>query len=130
MKVIDIRGNKKIPTILFDSEKGLIEIKGRSIVENAPGFYEPLIDWLNDYEKKPQAETTVNIHMEYFNTSSSKWIFTIAKKLKDIYDKTGNVNVRWWYDDEDILEYIEIIQKVTKLPMELIPVEQKDDENL
>ena len=40
------------------------------------------------------------------------------------------MDVSWWYDDEDILEYIEIIQKVTKLPMELIPVEQKDDENL
>ncbi len=126
MNVIKITGNKKIPTVNFDHEKGLIEMKGRSIVENAPGFFEPLIEWLIEYEKNPKEETTVNIHMEYFNTSSSKWIFTIAKKLKDIYDKTGNVNVKWWYDDEDILEYIEIIQKVTKLPMELIAIEQEE----
>ena len=82
MKVIEIRGNKKIPTILFNSEKGLIEMKGRSIVENAPGFYEPLIDWLNDYEKNPKPETTVNIHMEYFNTSSSKWTLAGGMMMK------------------------------------------------
>jgi len=120
MEPIHIVGNKKMPSVNFDAEKGLIELKGRSIVENAPGFYEPLVEWLSKYEESPALETTVNIHMEYFNTSSSKWIFTIAKKLKDIYDKTGNLTVKWWYDDEDIFEYIEIIQKVTKLPMELI----------
>ncbi len=126
MKPINIVGNKKIPTVIFDADKGLIELRGRSIVENAPGFFEPLIEWLIKYEENPKSVTTVNIHLEYFNTSSSKWIFTIAKKLKDIYDKTGNLNVKWWYDDEDIFEYIEIIQKVTKLPMELIFNEIED----
>lgn len=120
MDNIVIKGNKKLPSVNFDAQEGKIEIGGRSIVENAPAFYEPLIHWIDAYADIAQPETIVNIKMDYFNTSSSKWLFTLAKKIKNLHDKAGSVEVNWYYEDEDVLEYAEIIQKITKLPMNLI----------
>lgn len=120
MENIVIKGNKKMPSVNFDAQAGLLELSGRSIVENAPAFYEPLIQWIDLYSKQMCPKTTVNIKMDYFNTSSSKWIFTMVKKIRELYDINENVEINWYYDDDDILEYAEIIQKITKLPIKMI----------
>ncbi|MFN4811466.1 MAG: SiaC family regulatory phosphoprotein, partial [Bacteroidota bacterium] len=49
METLLIEGSAKTPTIKFDAEQGIIEIKGRSIPENSIEFYKPLIDWLEKY---------------------------------------------------------------------------------
>ena len=84
MEAISIEGTPKTPTVNFDTVKGILEIKGRSIPENSIEFYKPVVDLLERYAFKPQAETNVNIQLEYFNTSSSKCILDVFKKLEGI----------------------------------------------
>ena len=43
MEPISIEGTPKTPTVKFDAEQGIIEIKGRSIPENSIEFYKPLV---------------------------------------------------------------------------------------
>ena len=90
MEKIAIEGSPKTPTINFDTEKGLLEIKGRSIPENSIEFYKPLVDALEKYALKPQATTGVTIQLEYFNTSSSKCILDVFKKLEAIHKGLAN----------------------------------------
>ena len=85
MEPINIEGSPKTPSIKFDIEKGILEIRGRSIPENSIEFYKPLVDWLDEYSKDPVKKTQVNIHLEYFNTSSSKCILDVFKKLEAIH---------------------------------------------
>ena len=49
MESLQLEGNPKTPTVNFDPETGLFELKGRSIPENSIDFYKPLIDWLDRY---------------------------------------------------------------------------------
>ena len=72
MEKYEIEGSPKTPTILFDINQGILEIKGRSIPENSIEFYKPLVDALDKYSAVIKPVTTVNIQLEYFNTSSSK----------------------------------------------------------
>ena len=83
MDSINIIGTQKTPTVNFNSN-GVIEIKGRSIPENSIEFYKPLVDWLDVYSSKPQVITEVNVQLEYFNTSSSKCILDVFKKLEGL----------------------------------------------
>ena len=85
MEPISIEGTPKTPTVKFDSIQGFMEIKGRSNPENSKVFYEPLIDWLEEYAKDPGDNTIVNIQLEHFNTSSSKCILDVFKILEAIY---------------------------------------------
>ncbi len=126
MEPIKIEGTRKTPDIYFDSEKGKIEIEGRSIPENSIEFYKPLVDWLDEYANTPQEKTEVNIKLEYFNTSSSKCILDVFKKLETIYKNSNDVVINWYYeeDDEDMLEAGEDYQSILKIPFKMIEMEE------
>ena len=126
MDPIIIEGTPKTPTVNFDAATGKVEIKGRSIPENSIEFYKPLVDWLEAYGASAQANTVVNIQLEYFNTSSSKCILDIFKKLENIPNAGSEAIINWYYeeDDEDMLEAGEDYQSIIKVPFKMIEIEE------
>ncbi|MDD2563994.1 MAG: DUF1987 domain-containing protein [Salinivirgaceae bacterium] len=126
MEPIKIEGTPKTPTVHFDATTGLVEIKGRSIPENSIEFYKSLIDWLDSYLTTPAKLTTVDIQLEYFNTSSSKCILDVFKKLEAIYKSGHEVIINWYYeeDDEDMLEAGEDYQSIIKIPFKMCEIEE------
>ncbi len=124
MEAISIEGTAKTPTVNFDAQGGIFEIKGRSIPENSIEFYKPLVDWLEEYSKSPQALTQVNVQLEYFNTSSSKCILDVFKKLETIHKGKSEVIVNWYYeeDDEDMLEAGEDYESIIRVPFKMIEI--------
>ena len=126
MEPISITGTPKTPTVSFDRDSGKVEIKGRSIPENSIEFYKPLVDWLEAYLSNPAELTEVNIQLEYFNTSSSKCILDVFKKLEAIYKSGNEVVIKWYYeeDDEDMLEAGEDYQSIIKIPFKMIEIEE------
>lgn len=126
METIVREGSTKTPYIRLDGEVGLIEIKGRSIPENSIEFYKPLIDWLERYSEAPLETTNVNVQLEYFNTSSSKCILDVLKKLELLYKKGKKVQVNWYYeeDDEDMFEAGEDYQSIITIPFTMIEIEE------
>ncbi len=127
LQVLEIKGSNKTPYIRFDPNTGVLEMRGRSIPENAVEFYKPLVDWLTEYAKNPKDKTEVNIQLEYFNTSSSKCILDVFKKLEEINKKEGKeVVINWYYeeDDEDMLEAGEDYQSILKIPFRMIEMEE------
>ena len=124
MEPLAIEGTAKTPNVKFEAGQGLIEIKGRSIPENSIEFYKPLVDWLEEYSKGPAALTKVNIQLEYFNTSSSKCILDVFKKLEAIYKAKNEVIINWYYeeDDEDMLEAGEDYESIIRVPFKMIEI--------
>jgi SiaC family regulatory phosphoprotein len=124
MESLLIEGTAKTPNIRFDGEQGLIEIKGRSIPENSIEFYKPLVDWLEMYSQNPKQTTKVNIQLEYFNTSSSKCILDVFKKLESIHKSNREVVINWYYeeDDEDMLEAGEDYESIIRIPFKMIEI--------
>lgn len=124
MESLSIGGTAKTPTVRFDAETGVIEIKGRSIPENSIEFYKPLVDWLDRYSKSPKSVTKVNIQLEYFNTSSSKCILDVFKKLETIHKANNEVIINWYYeeDDEDMLEAGEDYESIIRVPFKMIEI--------
>ncbi len=123
MENLNLEGTAKTPTVDFKSNGELL-IKGRSIPENSIEFYKPIIDWISNYGSGPQGDTSVSIQLEYFNTSSSKCILDVFKKLESL--SGTSVKVKWYYeeDDEDMLEAGEDYEAIIDLPFEMIEVEE------
>jgi O6-methylguanine-DNA--protein-cysteine methyltransferase len=126
MENIVIEGTSKTPQVEFKAETGEILIKGRSIPENSIEFYKPLIDWIDNYANGARDVTEVNIQLEYFNTSSSKCILDVFKRLELIRNSGKSVTVKWHYevDDEDMLEAGEDYQAIIDLPFQMIEIEE------
>ena len=118
--------SSKTPAINFDAKSGVLLLKGRSIPENSIEFYKPLNDWLDLYGEKPLDETTIDMKLEYFNTSSSKCILDLLKRLEKINQAGSKVSVNWYFEseDEDMEEAGEDYQAIIKLPFKIIEVEE------
>ena len=118
----------KTPRLYFEANSGDFEISGRSIPENSTEFYRPLLEWLDEYAKNPQSKTRLNVNLEYFNTSSSKCLVEILRKLEKVNEQ-NDVKVYWHYEeeDEDMMESGEDFRKILKLPIELVIVEEGAD---
>lgn len=127
MEQLKIEGTPKTPTIEFNPATGDLLIKGRSIPENSIEFYKPLVDSLEAYASNPQAKTNVSIQLEYFNTSSSKCILDVFKKLEAINAGNSEVIINWYYeeDDEDMLEAGEDYQAIINVPFKMIEIEEE-----
>ena len=124
MEKFNIEGTPKTPAVHFDLAAGVLEIKGRSIPENSIEFYKPVTDLLDKYGASPKSNTTVNVQLEYFNTSSSKCILDIFKKLESIHKGGSSITINWYYeeDDEDMLEAGEDYQAIISVPFKMVQV--------
>lgn len=122
MEPILYEGTPKTPSVNFDADKGIVEIEGRSIPENSVEFYKPLVDWLEQYKENAQSNTKVIIKLEYFNTSSSKCLLDVFKKLEAIHKAKNPVEIHWYYeeDDEDMLEAGEDYESIIRVPFKMI----------
>ncbi len=94
------------PGIEMDLELGTIEFIGRSLPANSEQFYDRVYRWLEEYLKEPRERTTVNMRLDYLDTSSSKHFYNIFDKLSAAKDHGREVQVNWHFEtgDEEMVE--------------------------
>lgn len=94
------------PEIELDLEQGTIEFTGRSLPANGELFYGRVYRWLDEYLKQPKEQTTVNMKLDYLDTSSSKHFYNIFDRLCSVNDNGLAVQVNWHYEtgDEEMAE--------------------------
>ena len=124
MRVIKIEGTDDTPQVTLDAnpENPFMEISGRSLPEDVVAFYDPILEWLDEYAQKPLKKTVFNFKLEYFNTASSKLLLDVLLKLEDMHDDGNEVLVRWHYpdDDEDMEEAGEEYADIVEVPFEQV----------
>jgi len=122
METIKIQGTEDTPRIILDADKELLEISGRSLPEDVTAFYEPVLNWLNEYAESPNDKTVFNFKLTYFNTASSKLLLDILMKLEELHEKGHDVLIRWHYpeDDEDMEEAGEEYADIVDVPFEQV----------
>ncbi len=119
MEIINLEGAEDTPKIILDRTNKIFEISGRSLPEDSAEFYQPVLDWLDEYKKDPLPETIFDFKLEYFNTASSKLILDILTSLEDI----PGAKIHWYFyeDDEDMEEAGEEFSELVDVDFELKP---------
>jgi hypothetical protein len=64
--------------------------------------------------------------LDYFDTSSSKCILNLFRKLETLSEKGKSFSINWYYemDDVEMKELGESYKKQTTLPIHLVEVEE------
>jgi hypothetical protein len=119
---IPLNTEDKTPTVDFKVTGDLL-LEGRSVSENPVEFFEPVIQWINNFKKTHPKNITLSFKLEYFNTSTSKIILHIFRSLESFMNNGTDVKIKWYYDtiDEDIREAGKDYQSILKVPFEFIP---------
>lgn len=121
MKDLIIKETEKTPSVSL-STNGVLKIEGRSIPEDAAKFFKPLLDWTKEFTAE---EIRVDIKLEYFNTSSSKFILEMLRLLEN-NDNNKNILVNWFYEegDLDVLESGQYFESIIGIPFKYIEYEE------
>lgn len=130
MENLDIKGSFTSPTIFFDVENLIFTIEGECRPENVLTFFQSVLDWLDALKVHAAQQNysnkllQFNFKIEYFNSSSAKFIFTIFKKIKLLQEFGIVIEVNWNYDklDEDLLETGKELQKILELDFKFIAI--------
>jgi hypothetical protein len=100
MDNLTIKETTYTPEIVFGTD-GTLSMKGKSYPENAFEFYEPVMDWLEEYfENNAKEKTTFDIEITYFNSSTSKVLFDMLDLFEENC-KDNTITINWIYDQED-----------------------------
>lgn len=115
MEGLYLEETDETPGVKLDADKSLFEFVGKSLPEDVATFYNPILDWLDQYSENLNPVTEVIFRLDYFNTASSKMILDVLLKLEEFQDTGKEVKVKWHFaeDDEDMedagAEYAEIV---------------------
>jgi hypothetical protein len=121
MEIINITATEDTPKVTLDHVNRIFEISGRSLPEDVVVFYQPVMQWLEDFEKAPFDNMELSIKLEYFNTASSKLILDILLKLEEVNQNGTPLKVKWYFlsSDIDMKEAGEEYSEIVGLPFEL-----------
>ena len=123
MDIFFIKESEDLPGIKIDPNAGKLEFVGKSLPEDPTAFYIPVEEAVSEYIKSPKPTTTIELRLEYLNSSSQKRILEILSLFEKIINDKTKVYINWYYpgEDEDILEEGRDIAKILKLQVNLIP---------
>ena len=114
-----LEGSSRAPQITFDTEKGFLEIEGKSIPENPHEIYLPVLEEVERYGEHPANSTQLDIRLSYFNTTTSKYLLDIIKDFITLHEEERtSVTINWYYHegDEDMLEIGEDFKDLLDFP--------------
>ena len=111
------------PGVNLDPQQNTFEISGKSLPENAMMFYDPIIEWFENYAKDPNEKTIFNLKLNYFNSSSARKIVELLSILEKIKENGNEARIIWHYKNyDDIMrERGEEIEMVLDISFELQP---------
>ncbi len=101
MEPLHLKGTDDSPEIFLDKDQQKFEISGKSLPEDVSAFFEPVLQWFEEYIEDPLPATSISIKMTYFNTASSKLLLDIFMILEELKEKGNQVEIDWYYPSYD-----------------------------
>jgi hypothetical protein len=124
MDKLTIKSTYTTPQVDFDPDKGLFEIEGRIITEDAEIFFVKILSWLDEYSSNIQKPVVVRFRLFYYNTSSSKGMIDVMRRFDMLYEKGADIKIVWEYEneDEDAMLDGEDFKRFLKIPFKIIKI--------
>ena len=90
------------PEVDFKFSSNELNISGEAFPEDANKFFYPVLVGLDNYLKSvDNQDVEFNFRLTYFNSASTKMIFSIFQLLNDSACTSNRVVLNWYYDEDD-----------------------------
>lgn len=129
MQKLFIPATQLSPEINFSPDEKIFYIKGISAPEDVRALYYPVIEWFRLYidsvleGRSTLRKLRIQIDLEYFNSSSAKFLLDIFIEMKRLNPAKIDAVVEWLYDEEDydLKEAGEDIASLIEMEFDYIP---------
>ncbi len=90
------------PEVDFKFASHELNISGEAFPEDANKFFYPVLVGLDNYLKSiDNQDVEFNFRLTYFNSASTKMIFSIFQLLNDSACTSNRIQLNWYYDEDD-----------------------------
>lgn len=90
------------PEVDFKFSAHQLNITGEAFPEDANKFFYPVLVGLEEYLKGiDNQDVEFNFHLTYFNSASTKMLFSIFELLNDSACTSNRVSLNWHFDEDD-----------------------------
>lgn len=120
--MLHIERTEDTPEVHFDPREGFFSLVGRSLPENAYNFFKPLIDFTKQYVTSQNGKSTnLTFKLDYFNSSSGRFIFEMLTIFEESHKKQQKVTVKWLVDKDDelMIEKGEELKSLLDIPFQI-----------
>lgn len=133
MQILHIQATANSPEIILKPKENIFVIRGTSAPEDVRSLYYPVTEWMRIFIDdvlegefrmyNPSNPLRFQIDLEYFNSSSAKFLYDILLELKRLPKETHPVFVEWYYDevDTDMLDAGTDISQLAGVDFTFIP---------
>lgn len=119
--ILRIEQTEDSPEILIDLREGVFRMTGSSYPENAFEVYDPVLQWLEQFNQKG-IETPLRCTFDFniISSASHKMLYELLIKLEELHKIKPSVLVCWRYEpaDNDMYEIGEDFSETLSLPFE------------
>jgi len=129
MNSLRIESTTFTPEINFDIDNNTLSFLKVSKPANAFEFYQPVFEFLDNFEKekvksKVVQELVVDFNFDYFNTATAKIIYELLTRFKRIKQQGVDIIINWFYhqEDDDLLEEGQIMAEAVGLDFKFVPI--------
>lgn len=117
----ELTPGKNTPAVCFDPEQKKFEITGICFPEDSKEFFLPLLEYLKNNGGAIDHGTVFKFELDYFNTSSARWILGLMLAIDRIHRNGIDVSILWHYSagDEEMREVGEEYGLLIQCPIKL-----------
>jgi len=133
MNSLKIEGTTFTPEINFDIDNNTLSFLKVSKPANAIEFYQPVFEFLDNFEKEKVKAKVVNqlivdFNFDYFNTATAKVLYELLAKFKRIKKQGVDIIIKWFYheEDEDLLEEGQMMAEAVGLDFKFITLPESN----
>ena len=108
MEKFYLAATSNTPEVDFDFPQRRLSLKGESYPESAAAFYGDILTKTTAFlQTMDDEKIDVCIQLYYFNSSSTKMLFSLFDSLHQAAEAGSSVTLDWYHDvdDETILEF-------------------------
>lgn len=135
MKVFHLESSHLTPKVVLDHKIHHFEMTGVARPEDARSFFNPIIQWLEEYKNllmsSGQVYTRDNplvlkFNMEYFNSASAKFLYDVLEKFQQISQSGQFIRIDWIYleEDDDVLEAGYEMAELLEMEFNYVPIKE------
>lgn len=127
MNNLIIEGTKSFPKITFIPKLNKYEISGHSYPQDPITEFKPVFKWVeNNLGKLKDRKVSFCLKLYYFNSASNRIILSLLKKIEEFYNSGSDIEINWYYYDEEIYNDGKIFATLIKIPVNFVPFPKED----
>lgn len=113
------------PSILLDATLSKIVIKGSSSPLSPINYFQPILEWIESFGIHGGEALEVEVALDYFNSYTLKFLLNLCYACKSLSARGRDINIKWFYEDEEILDFGQQLQEIYGDKFQLIKIQNK-----